>query len=652
MAERALATAFVNIVPGTKDLELWMRKGLPAEAEMAGTQAGKGMGSGLLSAAKSFVGPLIATFSVFAAVDFFKGAIESASNLSESQNAIKVTFGDAAGAIAKLGEDSATRLGLSTSAFNGIATQFSAFAGTIAGEGGNVAAVVDDLSTRGADFASVMNLDVNDALRLFQSGLAGETEPLRKYGIDMSAAAIEAYAMSAGIWDGVGTMTEAQKVQARYASLMEQTSKTAGDFTNTADGLANSQRIANAELENARAKFGDALLPVMADVTKFMADTFVPILEDLGNGLKWMRDNANIVIPVIAGLAAALLTVMAPAIWANVTALWGLAAAFMATPLGWISAAVAGLIAIIVALVMNWDAVVKWVTDVFGPVFEWLGDIFTWLWENALKPVVDAIAMAWDWLYNTIILPIIQGIVIYISIWAAIFTWLWENVLSPIFGFIGDIFVWIYENIIKPVIDQIVMSVEAWGKIFTWLYENGIKPAFEAIGKIFDWIWKNVIKPTFDWIVSAVQNVGKVFTDIFTNVSNFVRDIFNGIVNFIRGPVNAIIDLVNGAIDGLNSIKVDIPEWARTFFGGASSFSLNIPNIPALAKGGLVTSPTMALIGEAGPEVVTPLADFERMMNQNGNGQTIVYNAAPNESIDSEQALNIALKRAKVLAAW
>jgi hypothetical protein len=204
---------------------------------------------------------------------------------------------------------------------------------------------------------------------------------------------------------------------------------------------------------------------------------------------------------------------------------------------------------------------------------------------------------------------------------------------------------------IKPVIDQIVAGVQAWGAIFAWLYENGIKPAFEAIGKIFDFIWKNVIRPTFDWIVSAVQNVGKVFTDIFTNVSNFLRDIFLGIVDFIRGPVNAIIDLVNGAIDGLNSIKVDIPEWARSFFGGASSFSLNIPNIPALAKGGLVTGPTMALIGEAGPEVVTPLKDFERMTG-GGSGQTINYYAAPNESLNAEQALATALKRAKVLSAW
>jgi hypothetical protein len=72
-----------------------------------------------------------------------------------------------------------------------------------------------------------------------------------------------------------------------------------------------------------------------------------------------------------------------------------------------------------------------------------------------------------------------------------------------------------------------------------------------------------------------------------------------------------------------------------------------------MARGGYVDKPTAAIIGEAGPEVVTPLRDFERMMGLNGgNGSTVNYYAAPNASLDSEQALFTALQRAKVLAAW
>ena len=108
--------------------------------------------------------------------------------------------------------------------------------------------------------------------------------------------------------------------------------------------------------------------------------------------------------------------------------------------------------------------------------------------------------------------------------------------------------------------------------------------------------------------------------------------------------INTLIDGLNVALDGLSAVS-----------GGTINLQVDkLGTIPRLAKGGYVTGPTTALIGEAGPEVVTPLKDFERMMGLNGNGQgqTVIYNAAPNASIDSEQALTDALKRAKVLSAW
>lgn len=197
---------------------------------------------------------------------------KAASDLNESVNAVAVTYGANAEGILKLGENAATAVGLSSSAFNGLAVQFSAFATTIAGKGGNVVKTIDDLTHRAADFASVMNIDVNEAARLFQSGLAGETEPLRKFGLDLSAAAVEAHAVAAGINDGTHELTEAEKVQSRYSLLMEQTAKTQGDFANTSDSAANAQRIATAELTNAAAQIGASVLPAFASLVGGVAD--------------------------------------------------------------------------------------------------------------------------------------------------------------------------------------------------------------------------------------------------------------------------------------------------------------------------------------------------------------------------------------------
>ena len=205
-----------------------------------------------------------------------KPAIDAASDLSEGINAVNVSFGDAAEGILELGENAARGLGLSKTELFGIATQFSSFAGTIAGEGGNIVQVVDEISQRGADFASVFNLEVGDALGKFQSGLAGQSEPLRNYGIDLSAATVLAHALETGIFDGVGAMTESEKVQARYSSLMEQTDKVAGDFANTSDGLANQQRILKATLEDTRAGIGEKFMPIMQDIQTFILEKVIP----------------------------------------------------------------------------------------------------------------------------------------------------------------------------------------------------------------------------------------------------------------------------------------------------------------------------------------------------------------------------------------
>ena len=215
-----------------------------------------------------------------AVVSQIKPAIDAASDLSEATNAVTVSFGDAAEGVLALGDNAARGLGLSKTELFGIATQFSSFAKTIAGDGGDLVGVVDQISNRGADFASVFNLEVGDALAKFQSGLAGSSEPLRAYGIDLSAATVEAYALQNGITDGSEAMTESEKVIARYGALMEQTDMVTGDFTNTSDGLANQQRIMKATLEDTRAEIGEKFMPILQDVQTFILERAIPAFQN------------------------------------------------------------------------------------------------------------------------------------------------------------------------------------------------------------------------------------------------------------------------------------------------------------------------------------------------------------------------------------
>lgn len=232
-------------------------------------------------------------------IGFAKESIDAYSDLNESINAVTVSFGQSAEGVQELGRAASQSLGLSNAAFNSLAVSFSAFTKTIAeGSGRGVVDVLDELTTRAADFASVMNLEVNDAAQKFRSGLAGETEPLRQFGIDLSAAKVNATALALGLADSTSELTEQDKILARYHELMQQTANTAGDFANTSGELANTQRRLDAEIQNTQARIGEKLAPIMAELLK-TTEELLPALGDFAGGL---AETASSISPLLSGL--------------------------------------------------------------------------------------------------------------------------------------------------------------------------------------------------------------------------------------------------------------------------------------------------------------------------------------------------------------
>lgn len=263
---------------------------------------------GAVKAVGVAAGAWIAGKALGAVKDFVVGSVNAASNLEESINAVSVSFGENADEINKIGENAATQLGLSQAEFNAQAVSLSAFVEQIAAESGDVVGTLDDITGRATDFASVMNLEVGEALERFRSGLAGESEPLRKYGIDVSAAKIQQVALAAGIIETGETMTEAQKVQARYLAIMQQTEKVAGDFANTSEGFANQQRILNALWTDAQAQIGQKLLPVFQKVQRALinliplATRVIEHVGDMAAGFLGLADPILALVDIIPGL--------------------------------------------------------------------------------------------------------------------------------------------------------------------------------------------------------------------------------------------------------------------------------------------------------------------------------------------------------------
>jgi hypothetical protein len=242
------------------------------------------------------LGKLIAGAAIGKAVkDFAKASIDAASDLEESINAVQVTYGELSGTILDFGQVSAKTVGLAAADFNSFAVRFAGFTKQIATGGKSAADVTIDLTKRIADFASVMNLDLNEAATVFGSTLAGESEAIRRFGIDMSAASIEAFALSTGLIKSKDEMTAGIKVQATYAKLMADTAQVANDFANTSDSLANRQRILSAEFKDMQVVIGQALVPVLSELLG-IAGSIMSAFVALPEGLQ-----KTIAVTVLAG---------------------------------------------------------------------------------------------------------------------------------------------------------------------------------------------------------------------------------------------------------------------------------------------------------------------------------------------------------------
>lgn len=242
----------------------------------------KGMGAAAAAAA-AVIAIELAKKAIGALIDYAKGGIAAASDLNESINAVNVVFKDSAKQITDWGKTQANAYGLSQRAFQEMATPLGALLKNQGVAQKDLAQTTIELTKRAADLASVFNTTVPDALDALTAGLRGETDPLERYGVSLTAAAVEAEALAETGKKTTASLTDQEKATARLNLIMKQTDDSAGDFKNTSDGLANSSRILAARQEELQAQLGQKLLPAMQKLNEiklaaleYLANTVFP----------------------------------------------------------------------------------------------------------------------------------------------------------------------------------------------------------------------------------------------------------------------------------------------------------------------------------------------------------------------------------------
>ena len=128
-----------------------------------------------------------------------KELISSASDAEEAQNAVNVTFKEGSVLIQDFAKTTATSVGLSSTAFKELSTVIGAQLKQSGKPIQDVAKDTIDLTKRASDLASVFNVEVSEATTALGSALRGEAEPARRFGINISDAAVQAEALASGL---------------------------------------------------------------------------------------------------------------------------------------------------------------------------------------------------------------------------------------------------------------------------------------------------------------------------------------------------------------------------------------------------------------------------------------------------------------------
>ena len=363
----------------------------------------------------------------------------------------------------------------------------------------------------------------------------------------------------------------------------------------------------------------------------------INFFDMLKNGFSWLKEILMVVGIALAAIGAIILG--APAL-------------------------IAGIVAGIVALVATLVVVIK---EHWQQICDFFSMIGTWIYNNVIKPVADFFVGLW----NGIVTGVTTAISAVKSFLSTIATWIYTNVIQPVVNFfmtyiypfiekiaeivakiieiivtlvsVGVQFLvskflefvnWINTNVVQPVIQFFTNLWNGIVSVFSTIAEwfttqftnavNGIKTAFSVVGEFFSGIW-NSITTTFanvaSWFGGVFSSAVEAIKSFFSPLGEFFQGVWNNIVSIfttigakisdaisgaVKGAINTVLSGAAGIINGFIS-AINAAISVINAIPGVSISKISPLEVPALAKGGIIESPTTALIGEAGTEAVMPL---------------------------------------------
>lgn len=637
----SVGTAYVDIKPDLSGFGRDLDAGVGKASSDAGEKAGGALSGGFKKAATAIGGYFAAT----EVAGFLKDSIGAASDLGESMSKVNVVFGDGAGRIQEFAKTAASSLGMSRQA----ALEATGTLGNLFSSMGLGKKETADLSTSmvslASDLASFNNASPDETLLALRSGLLGEAEPLKRFGVNLNQARIEAEAFAIGLAkpaknadliaaarlkveeatkslteaekahgaqsaeavkaradlakaeDGLAKsmegskveLTAAQKAQAAYSLIMKDTKLAQGDFARTSDGLANKQRILAAQFTDLKARIGGALMPAALGLASFLSDNLLPAFDKIGAVIGKVRDAFSFLFQdqESQGFAEVMDNILGNSgqfidFFRTVgDAILSVANIFRG---GSDSMGQAG-----AKLTGIFEQIKTLGASYFGAlqaVFETFANVVSAIWDRFGGTIIEYFKGTWEFITEALrgVLETLSGIFDLIK---AVLTGKWGEAweaLKKIFDGVWDTLFAYLRQIFTNVLPTVIGLAQA-GISAAWsLLWNSLKTLFTDL---WDGIW-SAVTTAIGSIVGFIKELpgkmaeaGKGMWDFFFDT---FKEAYNAVARFIRGL----------------DFTLDVPD----ILPGPDEYTIGFPDLPLLGDGGVATRSGAAIVGERGAELL------------------------------------------------
>ena len=560
-------------------------------------------------------------------------AIRAASDFEEATSKVNVIFGRASKSVKDFANTAARELGQSKQSVLDAAGAFGTFGKAAGLAGEDLSTFTTDFVTLSTDLASFNNTTPEEAVQAIGAALRGEAEPLRRFGVLLNDATLKAEAMKLGIYDGSGALTAQQKILAAQSAIYKQTGDAQGDFARTADNLANKQRTLSALFKDFQISLGQKLLPAATD----FANGLVKINDAFSN------------MPTPAQKAIDKLSLFAK-VASNINPLIALTNVIQAIGSGMFDAEKeTG--AYNKQLGLSAQQAMR-VADSGGALRKGLNDTKDGAtgakkevesFATALKDKLgEAVDTAKDKLaeaqgeFNDFATKVSDAVKGALDFNAALEAgdYGFKGFLDALRGQVRGI-VEYSTNLGKAL--EMGLSQDALGYVMDAGNVAGAEIALELVKG-----GQTAIDETNALVEAAQRAADKVGIQAANNWYKTGVDQATFIVNGLEAELTKLTPKLMAKMDEIaaklkRSVNIDVvvTERVNRIVSTISS------SIPKMADGGIVTGPTLAMIGEAGPEAVIPLS---QMGNMGGSGVTINVAGGLSTSAEIGQSVVNALR--------